>query len=90
MIKYANSISKREIEESLAKCKFVDNIYWIYLLREKERRIIWEKVVDKLARERKMFRLDPKCKEYQRDMNKVRHLEQYLKKKSKLYWSKVA
>lgn len=78
-----------EINEALSECKIKNNIYYVYLLKENERKEIWNSVIDKLARERKMFRLDPKSHQYQRDKNMVRHLEKYLKKKSKLYFSKA-
>lgn len=58
-------------------------------MRFDDRREIWNSVIDKLARERKMFRLDPKSKEYKRDKNMVSHLERFLRKKSTLYFSKA-
>lgn len=89
MISFANSITNQEIGEALASCKIKNNIYYVYLLRGDERREIWNSIIDKLAKERKMFRLDPKCKQYRRDKNTVRHLEKFLKNKSKQYYSRA-
>ena len=74
VISYANSICRREIDEALVECKIKNNIYYVYLMRFDERKEIWNSVIDKLARERKMFRSDPKSKQYKRDKNMVRHL----------------
>ena len=88
VLTYANSISNAEIKEALTECKTKNNIYYVYLSREQERKEIWYNIIDKLARERKMFKEDHNSVRYKRNQDAVNHLEKFFREKVKHYNSK--